>query len=143
MQDIATLNDLIQKTIPLSRALQFNIVELSPDRIETYAPLQPNLNLHGTGFAGSQYSLAMLTAWALLTHILAIHNIDADVVAADASIRYKSPLSTDIVCKSCVDESEVAGLLVALDRKGRARLPLNVKVNDAASMQANMVAILK
>jgi thioesterase domain-containing protein len=99
--------------------------------------------LHGTGFAGSQYSLAMLTAWALLTHILAINGIGADVVAADASIRYKSPVSTDIVCKSSVEQSEVAGLMSALDRKGRGRLQVNVAVNDAATMQANMVAILK
>lgn len=143
MQDIASLNGLIQQTIPLSQALQFRIVELSSDRIETFAPLQPNLNLHGTGFAGSQYSLAMLTAWAFLTYILSINDVDADVVAADASIRYKSPVTTDIVCKSSIDDKVIARLLGALERKGRARLKLDVEVNEAATMQANMVAILK
>lgn len=143
MQDIASLNELIQQTIPLSKALQFQIVELSSASIKTFAPLQPNLNLHGTGFAGSQYSLAMLTAWSLLTHILAINDLDADVVAADASIRYRSPLTNDIVCKSSVDTAEVIRLLGVLERKGRGRLQLNVEINKAATMQANMVAILK
>jgi hypothetical protein len=45
------LEQKIRTAIPLSAAMQFSIV-------------------HGTGFAGSIYSAAILTGWALCTHVM-------------------------------------------------------------------------
>ena len=49
----------IRSAIPVSAAMQFSIDYLQVDEIRVSAPLQPNINVHGTGFAGSIYSMAI------------------------------------------------------------------------------------
>ena len=46
------LEQKIHDAIPLSAAMQFSIKVLSQDEIQVSAPLEPNINVHGTGFAG-------------------------------------------------------------------------------------------
>ena len=67
MNAAEALEQKIRGSIPLSDAMQFHIEALSLDAIEVVAPLPPNVNIHGTGFAGSIYSVAVLTGWALCT----------------------------------------------------------------------------
>jgi hypothetical protein len=64
------LEQKIRTAIPLSAAMQFSIKVLNQDEIQVSAPLEPNINVHGTGFAGSIYSAAILTGWALCTHVI-------------------------------------------------------------------------
>ena len=61
----AALEQRIHAGIPLSRSVQFHIAELDGQSIRVAAPLAPNINVHGTGFAGSLYALGILTAWAM------------------------------------------------------------------------------
>ena len=62
MNDAAlALQHKIHESIPLSEAMQFSIASLSRESILVTAPLAPNVNIHGTGFAGSIYSLAVLS----------------------------------------------------------------------------------
>ena len=92
----AELTRKIRAAIPVSDAMQFSIDYLQPEEIRVSAPLQPNINVHGTGFAGSIYSLAILTGWALCTHILNEHSVDADLVVGKAEICYGAPVETDL-----------------------------------------------
>ena len=59
------LQQKIRTGIPLSETMEFEIAELTPNLIRVQAPLAPNVNVHGTGFAGSIYSIAVLAGWAL------------------------------------------------------------------------------
>jgi thioesterase domain-containing protein len=70
MTTAQALEQKIRTAIPLSAAMQFSIKVLNQDEIQVSAPLEPNINVHGTGFAGSIYSAAILTGWALCTHVM-------------------------------------------------------------------------
>ena len=74
------LTKKIHEAIPLSRAMQFSIDLMDQDSIHVSAPLEPNVNIHGTGFAGSIYSLAVLTGWSLCTHIMDELVMDGELV---------------------------------------------------------------
>ncbi|MDP4535047.1 bifunctional GNAT family N-acetyltransferase/hotdog fold thioesterase [Alkalimonas collagenimarina] len=78
--------------IPLSDFMQLEIGQFDGTELRCTAPLDPNINLHGTMFAGSIYSLATLTGWGLLHLQLQALELDADLVLADATIRYLRPV---------------------------------------------------
>ncbi len=134
------LTQHIRENIPLSEAMRFEIAEIGEHSIEVIAPLEPNINLHGTGFAGSLYSLAVLTAWGLTSALVAESGMVADVVVSKAEIRYKRPVKSAIRCV-CETENK-ATFIESLVSKGRGRLQLSVKIgeNEEALLIANMVA---
>ena len=140
-----TLTQLIQESIPLSEAMHFSIAELTDQSIVVAAPLSPNINVHGTGFAGSLYSLAALSAWSLTTHLIGQTDIHADVVMARAEIRYRRPVQSEIRCYCSCLPAASKSFLQQLSRKGRARISLLVEVGEAADVvfSATMIASQK
>lgn len=138
------LSQRIRQEIPLADAMNFSIQHLGEHSIQVAAPLSDNVNVHGTGFAGSLYSIAALAAWGLTTHILEQEGIKADVVMAKAEIRYKNPVHSDIVCRcDCQPETKEV-FLKHLHSRGRARLSLLVDIGEdsEATLSATMVAII-
>lgn len=137
------LTQHIRENIPLAETMQYEVLTLTGGSITVSAPLLPNINVHGTGFAGSLYSLAVLTAWGLTTVIVREAGVAADVVVSKAEIEYRHPVKTDIHCQ-CICEADLMDAFIeALKIKGRARLSLNVIIGDAdeALLKARMVAI--
>ena len=145
MPDIAVvqLQGKIRSTIPLSEAMQFSIFELNPRSIIVGAPLQPNVNIHGTGFAGSLYSIAILTGWALCTHIMSLRGMVGEMVVGKAEIKYRTPVTGAIECRAKVTESECHAFQQDFDTRGKGRLKLQVDVGDipSAVVQGLYVAV--
>jgi thioesterase domain-containing protein len=124
------LERTIREAIPLSEAMQFSIRRLELDAIEVGAPLQPNVNIHGTGFAGSIYSLAVLTGWALCTHILQELEVDAELVVAKAEIRYRAPVTGELRCRAQVEPSRRESFIDDVRERGKGVLELAIEVGE-------------
>ena len=135
----------IHDAIPLSDAMQFSIDHLDLDDIRVSAPLSPNTNIHGTGFAGSLYSVAVLTGWALCMHIIDESGIDAELVVARAEIAYHAPVVSDIECRCSTSEAQRDEFLKVFRRRGKGRLVLDIAIGDLpqASLHATFVAIAR
>jgi thioesterase domain-containing protein len=135
----------IRKEIPLSESMQFSIDQLDPAGIRVSAPLSPNINIHGTGFAGSLYSVAVLTGWALCTHLIDEAGIDADLVVARAEISYRAPVNGAIECRCSASVAQRALFLQAIQERGKGKLSLDITVGDLpqANLQASFVAIAR
>ena len=120
----------------------FRITELTDRRISVAAPLAPNRNIHGTGFAGSLYGLGMLAAWGLCAHIIAQAGLDADLVVVEATIRYRAPVRGDIVCHCSITDDAAQAFVGDLAAKRRTRVALEVAIGDgpAAVIHAKMHA---
>ena len=125
------LQQKIHQGIPLSEAMQFDITELTANSIMVKAPLAPNINVHGTGFAGSIYSIAVLSGWALCTHIMDVREMKGDLVVAGAEIKYRAPVTGEIVCRSDVSEAPIAEFYNSFKQRGKGRLALTVEVGGA------------
>lgn len=134
MSTSSDLQNKIRSAIPLSDVMQFEIVELSENAISVHAPLGPNINIHGTGFAGSIYSLAVLTGWALVTHITASRNIDCELVVSRAEIRYLRPVDGDIECRCDVSAEDLGQFIDYFREKGRSRLKLEIRIGDSQAV---------
>lgn len=140
----ADLQRRIHAGIPLSRAMAYRITRLTDRAISVQAPLEPNINVHGSGFAGSLYALGILSAWALCAHLIARAGLQAELVVAEATIRYLAPVRTDICCSSAVGDADARDFLGSLAGDRRARLDLRVDIGDgpAAWIEAQMHARL-
>ena len=124
----ADLERRIHEGIPISRAMAYRISRLDEHAISVEAPLAPNVNVHGTGFAGSLYALGILTAWAMCAHLIDRARLRADLVVAEATIRYRAPVAGDIRCDCQVPAGDAEGFVTSLEAAGRARLSLRVEI---------------
>ena len=145
MTDADELTRKIHDAIPLSDTMQFSIDHLDLDGIRVSAPLSPNINIHGTGFAGSLYSIAVLTGWALCTHIIDESEIDAELVVARAEIAYRAPVESAIECRCQASVEQRDEFLQFIRERGKGRLVLDIAVGELpqASLHATFVAIAR
>lgn len=143
MDAAEALQQKTREAIPLSDAMQFCIDSLALDAIQVSAPLSPNVNIHGTAFAGSIYSLAVLTGWAFCTHILDEMEIEAELVVAKAEIRYHAPVNVDLLCRCSTTADERESFLRRFRKRGKGVLSLSIEVGDlpSAVLQATFYAI--
>ena len=139
------LTQKIRDAIPLSEAMQFSIDRLEMDEIRVSAPLSPNINIHGTGFAGSIYSVAVLTGWALCTHIIDELELDAELVVGRAEIAYRAPVKGDLDCHASTDAAQRDAFLQSFRERGKGRLVLDIAVGDLpqANLHATFVAVAR
>ena len=125
------LQNKIRSAIPISEVMQFSIEELGPLSIMVSAPLAPNVNIHGTGFAGSIYSIAVLAGWGLSTHIMDLLEMDGELVVSNAEIKYRAPVTGPIECRAVASEAERREFEDNFNDTGKGRLSLTIEVGDA------------
>ncbi len=121
------LQDTWHNTIAVSKAMNIEVCLFDGERILTSCDHQFNKNLHQTMFAGSIYTLATLTGWGWVYCQLALLGLDADIVLADANIRYKKPLKG--VAQAVTSTSSTTGDLTTIKERGKARITLQVNVS--------------
>ena len=132
---------LVNQTIPISQQIGWQIESLSAEKIVAHTQLAPNINIHGTGFAGSLFAAAMATGWTLLKYWSDQQTFRSELVAAEANIKYLSPVTDDFICEATLDTTSdaYAQLLLrfAADKNARLLQDVEVRCND------NLCAILQ
>lgn len=127
------LAEVLSAELPITQSLGIGVAEASRDQVILTLPLAANRNHKGTVFAGSLNAVATLAGWSLLWVELQVRAIDAHVVIQDASIRYLEPAASDVRAR-CVgpDPALLDRAVLMLQRKGRARVALDVEVHDGS-----------
>jgi len=120
--------------IPLSKAMGVEL-ELFEDNVLTVAAdLGPNINLHGTGFAGSLYAINALCGWSMVHLQLQLRQLQGSIVLADGRINYARPAKDTRLVATC-DFGEQVSALDQLVEKGRARFTLSLKVTTQSCVE--------
>ncbi len=83
-----------ESTIPISDHMGIKLHQYSGSTLEVRASLNKNVNLHGTMFAGSVFSLATLTGWGMIFLQLKRKKLTGEIVLGDGNIHYHKPLTT-------------------------------------------------
>ncbi len=145
MSERSLLQARIRAAIPLSDNMQFSIDDLNLESIRVSAPLEPNVNIHGTGFAGSIYSLAILTGWAWCDHLLTRNKMNAVLVVGNAEIRYRAPLTENLTCFCSGSKTARDAFIDAIKSNGKGKLALTIEVGkkSQALVRASYTAIAK
>ncbi len=114
--------------IPISETMGIRIRQYTGREFETHAQLSRNINVHGTMFAGSIYSLATLTCWGLLHLQLRERELPGAVVLADGNIHYHKPVSREP--RAVARVIDMNGDLSSLEHGQNARVHLKSQVFD-------------
>jgi len=135
------------REIPLATSLAIEVVSCARDELAVRAPLAPNRNLHGTAFAGSLFSICVLTGWGATWLALAQRGIEGSIVVSDSRIQYRKAVTGDLVCRRRPDLELVEQRLAALAQSGRATLPLACTIDQdgkrAVAFEGEYVVHLK
>lgn len=129
--------------IPISATMGIRVDRFDGVVLEASAALGPNTNVHGTAFAGSQFSLAALCGWGQVWLQLALAAeaettadpagqsagrttlSDSSIVFVEGHIRCLAPVDTDMVA-SCAWTDDAAAALAKLAVRDRTRVLLIV-----------------
>lgn len=138
----AELQTYLHEHIPLSRAMQIEVITATPEGIELGAPLAPNVNHRGTAFGGSIATLATLAGWSLLRVRLGDYAPLPHLVIQRSSMEYLLPIEgTFSATVSYPAEADWTDFLTRLEAQGRARLNLAVEVFANKQLAARMTGV--
>jgi thioesterase domain-containing protein len=111
------------REIPISAAMGITIGGFDGTRLDLHAALSPNVNVHGTAFAGSLFSLASLCGWGLVHLQMQRRDLAGAIVFAEGHIRCLKPVHDDVRASCVWSEAEDAALNdLAASGKARFRL---------------------
>jgi len=136
VNDVDALGPELQATwrreIPLAAAIGVEVSACTSTELVVRAPLTPNRNVHGTAFAGSLFSVCVLTGWGMAWLALRQRGLDGTIVVADSRIQYRKAVTGDLLCRCRVDAKVLDRQLAPLETSGRARIPIvcTIDAND-------------
>jgi len=134
LHDLCTdLQAIWYQQIPLSKAMDMRIVDFADNTLTCCASLAPNVNVHGTAFAGSLYAVQALTGWGMMHLQLQLHELDASIVIANGQIDYAKPVAEEIVVSCSFAGQEAAMDNLQKSGKGRFQLTSKVQLSDGWS----------
>jgi thioesterase domain-containing protein len=119
------LEAFLQERIPLTRALGCQVIAADRGGVHLRAPLEPNINMHGTAFAGSLASLSLLSGWIWVVVALRDCGEQAAVVVRRCEVDYLAPVDgeLEVHCEPPVP-AEWQIFSNSFRERGRARLSL-------------------
>ncbi len=117
-----------QTTIPISEQMGIQVHQYDGLTFEVRASLNKNINLHGSMFAGSIYSLATLTGWGLIHMQLQQNALEGDIVLGDGNIHYHKPVTSQP--RGIADLDTLHGDFSPLTKGDKTRIELSVQILD-------------
>lgn len=124
----AELQQTWQTNIPISEQMGIQVYQYDGLTFEVRASLNKNINLHGSMFAGSIFSLATLTGWGLIHLQLQQRALKGNIVLGDGQIHYHKPVTSQP--RGIADLDALQGDFSQLSNKQKTRIELSVQILD-------------
>jgi thioesterase domain-containing protein len=113
----------LHQQIPISAGMGVRVRLATPERVDLWLPLQPNINHEQTVFGGSAAAAATLAAWTLLHLRLTQAGSEAQLVVQRTTMEYTKPIDGDFEATCTFSDAEAWGRFRrTLERRGKARL---------------------
>lgn len=133
------LQDSWYETIPISEQMGIKLYQYSGKTLETRASLNKNINLHGTMFAGSIFSLATLTGWGMIFLQLKEKGLDGDIVLGDGNIHYHKPITMQP--RALCNIESLNGKFDLLKKNKKCCIKLSVSILDGDNAVAEFSGV--
>ena len=93
---IQALERTLHQEVPLTRQMGIRVEDHDGLELVVRADFAPNVNIHGTAFGGSLFSICAITGWGLLHLKFEEAGLTAQSVLGEAGIRYLRPVRGEI-----------------------------------------------
>lgn len=113
--------------IPITKHMGLTVLAVDDAQISLSAPYAPNINHRETLFGGSIASVGILAGWALLWAKLQTEKQPHRLVIQSSSTNFLKPAGEAIVASCQCDQSSWLTFYTTLQRRGKARITLNVE----------------
>lgn len=127
---LAALQALLHREVPISRHMGVAAERYDGESLTLSAALEPNINIHGTAFGGSLYSLAALCGWALLRLRLEDLSLEAEIVVGSARIDYARPVRSRLFARASCEERELDAFAGRIRSRRRAGVEIAVELGS-------------
>jgi len=126
-------------TIPISEQMGIKLHQYTGRTLETRASLNKNINLHGSMFAGSIFSLATLTGWGMIFLKLKEKGLDGEIVLGDGNIHYHKPITMQP--RALCNIESLNGKFELLNKNKKCNIKLNVAILDGDNAVAEFSGV--
>jgi thioesterase domain-containing protein len=126
-------------TIPISKQMGIKLHQYTGRTLETRASLNKNINLHGTMFAGSIFSLATLTGWGMIFLQLKEKGLGGEIVLGDGNIHYHKPITMQP--RAVCNIESLSGNLEYLNKNKKCNIKLKVAILDGDNAVAEFSGV--
>ena len=126
-------------TIPISEQMGIKLHQYTGRTLETRASLNKNINLHGTMFAGSIFSLATLTGWGMIYLQLKEKGLEGEIVLGDGNIHYHKPITMQP--RALCNIESLSGKFETLSKNKKCQIKLNVAILDGDNAVAEFSGV--
>lgn len=139
------LKDYLYDHIPLTRAMEVEVGDVSDTSLTLTAPLAPNINHRETVFGGSASALCILSAWSFIHCRLRQHpEIKPRIVIQRNSMDYLKPVLGEFKATCTLgSEKDWSFLIKCLTRKKVGRIKLTSQLTsegeDVGSFEGSFV----
>ena len=131
------LERYLLRQIPISQALGVSVIKADLDEILITAPLDGNINHHGTAFGGSVSAIAILSGWSLVYTRLETEDQFPAIVIQHNEIRYLKAIEGPFAARARLAYPEKwTHFCQTLSRHGKARTIVAVEVEAAHGVSA-------
>ena len=125
MNRLERLQRTLHLEVPLTRHMGLRVVAYDGDAVELTSDFDANVNIHGTAFGGSQFSVCAVAGWALLHLKYEEAGVAALSVLGDASIHYSRPVTREIRARCALPEQTLFdAFMLRVARHERATIDL-------------------
>ncbi|WP_428608740.1 YiiD C-terminal domain-containing protein [Sedimenticola sp.] len=128
-QRLALLEETLHREVPLTRTMGVRVEEHDGRELLFLADFEPNVNIHGTAFGGSLYSICAVVCWGILHLKYEDEGLDAHSVLGDAKISYRLPVTGEIKARCRLPEDGSYEAFIESLRAGkRSRIELTAEI---------------
>lgn len=128
------LQEYIEKNIPISRTLNFEIKEINNKNISIGCLYKDHINHKKSVFGGSISSMMTLTGWAKVKILMEDIDPKAEIVIQDSHVKFLKPVLSDFVAYSYDIKSEDMEKYIKIYNKfGRSRIKINISLREESN----------
>jgi thioesterase domain-containing protein len=129
MDTLKVLEQTLHREVPLTQQMGVKVASHNGYELTLHADFEPNINIHGTAFGGSLYSICAVTCWGMLHLKFEEAGLDAHCVLGQAKISYMQPVRGDIQARCRLPQDGSFELFIDRLRQGdRARIELTAEI---------------
>ncbi len=129
MDTIKTLEQTLHAEVPITEQMGLRVEDHDENVLVLHADFAPNINIHGTAFGGSLYSICAVTCWGMLHLMFEEEGIDASCVLGQANIVYLQPVKGDIKAQCRLpNDGSIEEFIDRLKNGKSARIELKAEI---------------
>ncbi len=131
----------LKEQVPLITHMGIDVISWDGSTVVVEAPLEPNLNTHGTAFGGSLYCVGAMTGWSAVHLTLMDAGHLPSVWLAKGEVEYKKPVRGVLRAQTTVSDELRNQLITGYEGKGRVKASIQVAIQEQGEDAVKMAAV--